>query len=72
MNNIDFTHHQRQAKTGEACSHCLSVQGHEPWCETRGAILQYAFAIVADARKLTIGDALILHSLGVSWSNLAR
>jgi hypothetical protein len=30
-------------------------------------VVSYAYQIVADARNLTAGDALILHSLGVSW-----
>jgi hypothetical protein len=29
----------------------------------------YAYKIVMDPTALTVGDALILHSLGVAWSN---
>jgi hypothetical protein len=29
--------------------------------------MAYAYQIVADATKITAGDALILHSLGVAW-----
>jgi hypothetical protein len=30
-------------------------------------IVLYAYEIVADPSKLTIGDALMLHALGVAW-----
>lgn len=72
MNNIDFTHHHHGYNATVACPHCLSIQGHEPWCATQDPNVQYAYAIVAEPRKLTIGDSLILHSLGVSWSELSR
>ncbi len=70
MNNIDFTHHHK-GDVASACPHCLGVQGHEPWCATRAPHVQYAFEILLQPRKLTIGDALILHSLGVTWSDRA-
>jgi len=71
MNNIDFTHHHNQPNAAAACPHCLGVKEHQPWCATLEPNVQYAFEIVAEPQKLTLGDALILHSLGVSWSNLA-
>lgn len=33
--------------------------------------VHYAYEIIDEPRKLTLGDALILHSLGVTWSELA-
>lgn len=30
-------------------------------------MVYYAYQIVADPSKLTLGDSLILHSLGVTW-----
>jgi hypothetical protein len=72
MNNIDFTHHHNQHNAVPACAHCLSINGHESWCATCDPKVQYAYAILAEPRKLTIGDSLILHSLGVSWSDLKR
>ncbi len=71
MNNIDFTHHHNQHNAAAACAHCLGIQGHEAWCATRDPKVQYAYEIVAEPRKLTIADALILHSLGVTWSDPA-
>lgn len=71
MNNIDFTHHQNQTNVATGCAHCLGVQGHEPWCATRDPKVKYAYDIVTEPLKLTIGDSLILHSLGVSWSDLS-
>jgi hypothetical protein len=29
--------------------------------------MAYAYLIVRDASKITVGDSLILHSLGVAW-----
>jgi hypothetical protein len=29
--------------------------------------MAYVYQIVADASKITAGDSLILHSLGVAW-----
>ena len=72
MNNIDFTHHHNQYyNVALACPHCLSVHGHESWCAMRVPTVQYAFEILSEPRKLTLGDALILHSLGVTWSEQA-
>jgi hypothetical protein len=48
------------------CEHCEGILRHERWCVTCDLIVQYAYAIVLDARKLTFRDGLILHSLGVS------
>jgi hypothetical protein len=41
---------------------------HEPWCMTLNAEISYAYKIVMDPTALTVGDALILHSLGAAWS----
>jgi len=71
MNNIDFTHHNQQTFPA-TCPNCMGSQGHEPWCATRVPILRYAFEILSEPRKLTLGDALILHSLGVTWSESRR
>ena len=34
-------------------------------CITLDPVVYYAYEIVADPSKLTVGDALILHALGV-------
>lgn len=52
-----------------ACEHCGGIVRHEAWCMTVHPDISYAYEIVADASKVTVGDALILHSLGVTWGN---
>jgi hypothetical protein len=49
------------------CTHCEGIFEHEPWCATRDPRMAYVYQIVADASKITAGDSLILHSLGVAW-----
>lgn len=65
MNNSAYSSNKCQAQS--ACSHCEAIFEHEPWCATRDPQMAYAYQIVADATKITAGDALILHSLGVAW-----
>jgi hypothetical protein len=50
-----------------ACMYCQGIFEHERWCATRDANVSYAFQIACDGSKITLGDALILHSLGVAW-----
>jgi hypothetical protein len=50
------------------CEHCAGILRHERWCRTRDPLVYYAYQIVSDPNKLTMGDILILHSLGVSWA----
>lgn len=50
-----------------ACKHCEGVIRHQHWCIALHPAVCYAYQIVADPSKLTMGDALILHSLGVIW-----
>ena len=45
---------------------------HEPWCSSPDENVYYAYEIVADPSRLTIGDALILHALGVAWTVESR
>ena len=71
MNNLNFTHQHSDPKMTWVCPHCLGTQDHEPWCAARDPKVHYAYEIVEEPRKLTLGDALILHSLGVTWSELA-
>jgi len=51
----------------QVCEHCGRISRHEKWCITRDALVQYAYAVVTDAEKLTLRDRLILHALGVDW-----
>lgn len=71
MNNIDFTHHHNQYNVAPACPYCMGVHAHESWCASRVPSVRYAFDILFEPKKLTLGDALILHSLGVTWSERA-
>ena len=50
-----------------ACEHCRGIIRHEPWCMLVAPIVSYAYEIVTDPSKLTVGDALMLHALGVAW-----
>jgi hypothetical protein len=60
-------YHSNRYTAESVCEHCAGVLRHEKWCITRDPLLQYAFAAVLDAAKLTLRDQLVLHALGVSW-----
>ena len=64
--NLKWYHFNRYNALG-ACEHCQGIIHHEPWCMFVVPIVKYASEIVADRSKLTRGDALILHALGVTW-----
>ncbi|MGO8795797.1 MAG: hypothetical protein ACLQLC_13320 [Candidatus Sulfotelmatobacter sp.] len=51
-----------------ACEHCGGIVRHENWCITVDHTIYYAYEIVTDPSKLSEGDAIILHALGVAWS----
>jgi hypothetical protein len=60
-------HNSNQYTVEGACDHCGKILQHELWCIALNPFVQYAYEIILDPHKLTIGDAIILHSLGVSW-----
>jgi len=60
--------HSNRYGAQAACEHCGSPVRHEPWCMTLNTEIFYAYKIVMDPAALTVGDALILHSLGAAWS----
>ena len=62
-----FQYHSNRYHAAAACEHCEGIIRHENWCITRDPIVFYAYQAVADPTRLTIGDTLILHSLGVIW-----
>ena len=64
-------YHSNRYNAQAACEHCEGIIRHEPWCITLDPLVYYAYQIVADPSKLTAGDALILHSLGVTWAGKA-
>jgi hypothetical protein len=60
--------HSNRHSAPAACEHCGGAVRHEHWCITLNTETFYAYTIVMDPTALTIGDALILHSLGAAWS----
>ena len=52
-----------------ACEHCEGIIRHELWCQTLNPVVCYAYKIVVSADELAIGDAIILHLLGVLWGH---
>ena len=60
-----------QLAAGPVCDHCAGVTSHETWCITCNAIVRYAYAAVMDGSRLTLGDELSLHALGVEWTTEA-
>lgn len=60
--------HSNQYHSAAACEHCDGVIRHEPWCITGNAEVYYAYDVVLHADRLTVGDHIILHGLGVTWS----
>jgi hypothetical protein len=52
----------------KACDHCEGIIRHESWCITRSANILYAYQAVLQAAKLSEGDHIILHALGVRWA----
>lgn len=67
-NSVSYHSNRYNAQSG--CQHCEGIVHHERWCPTLNPIVNYASEIVLDSDKLAIGDAIILHSLGVSWISL--
>jgi hypothetical protein len=53
----------------QACEHCEGIIRHERWCQTLNPVVGYACKIVVSADELAIGNAIILHSLGVLWDH---
>ena len=60
-----------QHAEGTICEHCAGVTVHETWCITCNPVVYYAFRVLSDDGYLALGDAIILHALGVNWSDRA-
>jgi hypothetical protein len=60
-----------QLSAGLICDHCAGVTSHETWCITCNALVRYAYGAVSDGGRLTLGDELSLHALGVEWTGKA-
>ena len=63
-------YHSNRYHAESSCQHCEGMVHHEHWCLTLNPVVHYACEIVMFPDKLVIGDAIILHSLGVRWSHL--
>jgi hypothetical protein len=50
------------------CAHCDGVICHEPWCIALSADGGDAFWVVLGSDRLSAGDELRLHALGVAWA----
>ena len=72
MNHLNSENSKSRYSVETACPYCEGIFEHSAWCATQDPQVGYAYQIVADASKLTAGDCLILHSLGVAWVECAR
>ena len=66
MDNLDSILYTKRHSDAE-CKYCHSIFDHAPWCATQNSTVLYAYQIVAESSRLTEGDSLVLHSLGVKW-----
>jgi len=65
----DTWYHTNKYNADAACEHCGAVVQHESWCITCNRTVAYAYEAVLDATKLSVEDGIILHGLGVAWTN---
>jgi hypothetical protein len=65
--NKPASYHSNRYNAQSACELCEGVIRHEHWCLTVNPAVHYAYEIAVYPDKLTIGDAIILRSLGVLW-----
>jgi|SRR5258707_7973722 len=70
--NKSASYHSNGYNAQSACEHCEAIISHERWCPTLNSVVSYACKIVVSPDALTIGDAIILHSLGVQWGPSPR
>ena len=61
-------HHSDRYGAQSACKYCEGNIRHQRWCLTINSAVYYAYQIIVDPNKLTIGDAILLHALDVLWS----
>jgi len=65
--NLSTWYHCTTYSADAACERCSGVVRHESWSITRNQLVSYAYEAVLDADKLSLGDRIILHALGVVW-----
>lgn len=68
MSQVTTWQHSNKYNAQAECEHCGGVVRHESWCISLSAIVLYAYEAVLDADKLSEGDRIILHGLGVAWT----
>jgi hypothetical protein len=62
-------YHSNQYSADSKCEHCGGVVRHEDWCATQNPLVAYAYMTAADAAPISEQDGLILHALGVTWTD---
>jgi hypothetical protein len=62
-------YHSNQYSADSKCEHCAGVVRHEPWCVTQNALVAYAYLTANGTAPLSEQDTLILHALGVTWTD---
>ena len=67
--NKSVSYHSNGYNAQSACEHCVGIIRRERWCQTLNPVVGYACKIAVYPDELTIGDAIILHSLGVLWGH---
>jgi len=72
MSDTTTWFHSYKHSADAACEHCGGIIRHESWCITVDPTVYYAYDIVANPGRITVGDALILHALGVIWGGDGR
>jgi len=58
-----------QYLVGRSCEYCRNNAEHESWCITQNLEVLRVWQAVLDPSKLSLHDELILHALGVAWSD---
>jgi hypothetical protein len=70
-NSTGSSYFSNRLNADTVCEHCEGLGEHEAWCRTREPRVYYAYQILVDPSKVTLADTLVLHSLGVAWTNTA-
>jgi hypothetical protein len=65
--NTSSDYRSNHSDAQPSCGYCEGIFEHAAWCATQDPQVAYAYQIAADASKITAGDILMLHSLGVTW-----
>lgn len=66
-NSPTVWYHSNRYNAQAECEHCKGIVRHESWCITMDATVAYAYEVVTNPTKLSVGDELMLHALGVKW-----